>query len=57
MKKDDICMNEFKFCLQERPINLYDTSIRSKSFALSYLKFIKFFHNLLKSVYKNNFER
>ena len=57
MKKDDICMNEFFiFAFKGRLVNLYDTSSRSKSFALSYLKFIKFFHNLLKSVYKNNSE-
>ena len=58
MKKDDICMNEFFiFAFKGRLVNLYDTSSTSKSFALSYLKFIKFFHNLLKSVYKNNSER
>ena len=41
MKKDIICMNEyFNFAFKGRLINLYDASIRSKSFALPYLKFI-----------------
>ena len=55
MKKDDVCMNElFIFAFKGRLVNLYDTSSRSRSFALFYLKFIKIIHKLLKSVYKKN---